>query len=136
MLKISITYRPMQLHDLLITLLTVISQKHTPISNHAHSCREIWPNKKLEQAYTVLLDLALLVVPLLLMTLAYLNVIYILVHDVRPPSFNAHEQVSFAHGNSANKKSSGKVNISFHCCNCFSAKTVKHFIFCFLCCNK
>ena len=36
-----------------------------------HKCLEFWPNTTLEKAYTVFLDLVLLLLPLLLMLVAY-----------------------------------------------------------------
>ncbi|RUS77039.1 hypothetical protein EGW08_015196, partial [Elysia chlorotica] len=43
-----------------------------------HSCREIWPSVESEKAYTVALDLLLLVLPVLIMTWAYGCVSYTL----------------------------------------------------------
>ncbi|KAL8569308.1 hypothetical protein ACOMHN_024256 [Nucella lapillus] len=65
-----------------------VFQKHQRLTGHrwAHSCREIWPEAGLERAYTVLLDLALLVLPVLLMSLAYASVVHALMYDARSPS--------------------------------------------------
>ncbi|XP_076446976.1 cholecystokinin receptor type A-like [Babylonia areolata] len=72
---------------LLMTPVAVF-QRHQRLSSAsgAHSCREIWPDPRLEKAYTVLLDLALLVLPVLLMSLAYVSVVHALIYDVRSPS--------------------------------------------------
>ncbi|XP_070198607.1 cholecystokinin receptor-like [Littorina saxatilis] len=64
-----------------------IFQKHTRLASNAHSCRELWPDSRLERAYTVLLDLALLVLPVVLMSLAYVSVVHALMFDVRGSSF-------------------------------------------------
>ena len=66
-----------------------VFQKHQQLANDAHSCRELWPDVQLERAYTVLLDLALLVLPVLLMSLAYASVVHALMYDVRSPSFKS-----------------------------------------------
>ncbi|XP_025088765.1 cholecystokinin receptor type A-like isoform X2 [Pomacea canaliculata] len=70
---------------LLMTPVAVF-QKHLRLSNDAHACRETWPEPQSERAYTVLLDVVLLVAPLLLMSLAYLSVVHALIYDVRSPS--------------------------------------------------
>ncbi|BFZ24095.1 hypothetical protein BsWGS_27133 [Bradybaena similaris] len=62
---------------------TAVFQKHTAIGNGAHRCREIWPNQEAEQTYTVMLDLALLVLPVLVMGVAYSRVVHVLIFDVR-----------------------------------------------------
>nr|KAG5706284.1 hypothetical protein BaRGS_026066 [Batillaria attramentaria] len=72
---------------LLMTPVAVF-QKHQKLANNAHSCRETWPDMRLEKAYTVLLDLALLVAPVVLMSLAYASVVHALMYDVRSPSFD------------------------------------------------
>ena len=48
-----------------------------------HICREIWPDVRAEQAYTLLLDLLLLVLPVVIMSLAYSKVVHVLMYDVR-----------------------------------------------------
>ncbi|GFR73155.1 cholecystokinin receptor [Elysia marginata] len=48
-----------------------------------HICREIWPDVMAEQAYTLLLDLMLLVLPVVIMSLAYSKVVHVLMYDVR-----------------------------------------------------
>ncbi|CAG5123070.1 unnamed protein product, partial [Candidula unifasciata] len=62
---------------------TAVFQKHTAIGNGAHRCREIWPNLGAEQTYTVVLDLALLVLPVTVMGVAYSRVVHVLIFDVR-----------------------------------------------------
>lgn len=62
---------------------TAVFQKHIEIGNGAHRCLEIWPNKQVEQAYMVLLDLALLVLPVSIMSVAYSRVVHVLIFDVR-----------------------------------------------------
>ncbi|XP_076467575.1 cholecystokinin receptor type A-like [Babylonia areolata] len=71
----------------LLMLPVAVFQKHERLPNGAHACRESWPGPRWAQAYTLLLDLALLVLPVLLMSLAYVNVVAALVYDVRTPSF-------------------------------------------------
>ncbi|GFO10644.1 cholecystokinin receptor type a [Plakobranchus ocellatus] len=48
-----------------------------------HICREIWPDVRAEQAYTLLLDLMLLVLPVVIMSMAYIRVVHVLMYDVR-----------------------------------------------------
>ncbi|ESP01986.1 hypothetical protein LOTGIDRAFT_111302 [Lottia gigantea] len=60
-----------------------VFQSHIPLPSGAHACREIWPDTDWEMAYNVFLDLALLVIPVLIMTIAYGCVIRNLARDVR-----------------------------------------------------
>ncbi|XP_059153017.1 cholecystokinin receptor-like [Physella acuta] len=60
-----------------------VFQKHMLLRNGAHMCREVWPNARVEQAYNVLLDLTLLVLPVIIMSVAYSRVVHALIFDVR-----------------------------------------------------
>ncbi|XP_050415906.1 cholecystokinin receptor type A-like [Patella vulgata] len=60
-----------------------VFQSHRRLPSGAHSCREKWPDSNWEKAYSVFLDLALLVVPVLIMTIGYGCVIRNLARDVR-----------------------------------------------------
>ena len=63
---------------------TQISLVTSQSSGHVrHICREIWPDMRAEQAYTLLLDLMLLVLPVVIMSLAYSKVVHVLMYDVR-----------------------------------------------------
>ena len=46
-------------------------------------CREDWPNPTLESAFTVLLDLLLLMIPLTVMAFAYINITVTLRKGIR-----------------------------------------------------
>ncbi|KAL8598785.1 hypothetical protein ACOMHN_033348 [Nucella lapillus] len=87
---LSHAYRCLVLCWLLAALLMLpvaVFQKHEQLPNGAHACRESWPSLIWAQAYTVLLDFALLVLPVFIMSLAYVRVVHALVYDVRTPSF-------------------------------------------------
>ncbi|KAH9499481.1 hypothetical protein Btru_077972 [Bulinus truncatus] len=62
---------------------TAVFQKHIALPNKGHMCREVWPNVESEQAYTVLLDLTLLIFPVVIMSVAYSRVVHVLIFDVR-----------------------------------------------------
>ncbi|XP_041357708.1 cholecystokinin receptor type A-like [Gigantopelta aegis] len=65
-----------------------VFQKFRDLPSGSHSCRERWPNPHLMKAYTVFLDLALLIIPVLFMSVAYGRVIHTLATDVRDTSYN------------------------------------------------
>ena len=90
-----------------------VFQKHQQLANDAHSCRELWPDVQLERAYTVLLDLALLVVPVLLMSLAYASVVHALMYDVRSSSFKT--DAPDTNGEVAGKFRVGSFGVSIGC---------------------
>ncbi|XP_012936249.1 cholecystokinin receptor [Aplysia californica] len=66
-----------------LTTPTAVFQKHIALAGGAHMCREIWPNQRIEQAYTVLLDLTLLVLPVIVMSVAYSRVVHALIFNTR-----------------------------------------------------
>lgn len=44
---------------------------HSKLKSGIHVCREEWVTLKLEQAYTIFLNLCLLLIPVLIMSMAY-----------------------------------------------------------------
>ncbi|XP_067661248.1 cholecystokinin receptor type A-like [Haliotis asinina] len=60
-----------------------IFQRHVSLARGKHACREVWPHVDFEKAYTVVLDLALLIIPVIVMSVAYGRVITTLATDVR-----------------------------------------------------
>ncbi|WAQ99490.1 CCKAR-like protein [Mya arenaria] len=56
---------------LVIVIPIAISTKYVQFGPNRHACRENWQDKRLERAYTVFLDVILLIIPLCLMTGSY-----------------------------------------------------------------
>ncbi|CAL4095628.1 unnamed protein product, partial [Meganyctiphanes norvegica] len=54
-----------------------------PIQGGRHKCREVWPSKEVEQVFTMFLLLVLLMVPLLLMLIAYIRIAQVLSQAIR-----------------------------------------------------
>ena len=57
--------------SLFIMIPIAIYQKLMQLPSGGHKCAEIWDNVYLEKAYTIFLDVVLLIAPLLLMLVAY-----------------------------------------------------------------
>ena len=64
--------------SLLVAVPIAVYQKLVKLRFGLHKCVEIWNNQKMEQVYTIFLDLVLLVFPLLLMLAAYGKITYTL----------------------------------------------------------
>lgn len=47
------------------------SVEYLPLKSGGHACREVWADTKLEIAYSIILDIILLVIPLFVMGVAY-----------------------------------------------------------------
>ncbi|CAL1541932.1 unnamed protein product [Lymnaea stagnalis] len=62
---------------------TAVFQQNTELPKGGHKCIEVWPNERVEQAYTILLDLTLLILPVVIMSVAYSRVVHALIFDVR-----------------------------------------------------
>ncbi|KAI0232513.1 Cholecystokinin receptor [Lamellibrachia satsuma] len=71
-----------------------VYQKLPRLRNGAHKCAEMWDDPTLEKAYTIFLDLVLLIVPLSLMLIAYGWITYTLWRGIRLEIRNAQEMTS------------------------------------------
>ena len=60
-----------------------VTTRHTSLAPGRALCREIWGNESLERAYTVFLDVVLLLIPLCLMTGAYTRIMITLYTGIR-----------------------------------------------------
>jgi len=57
--------------SLLIMIPEAVHQKHIPLMTGGHKCLAMWSHRTLEIVYTFFIDVALLVVPLIVMFIAY-----------------------------------------------------------------
>ena len=55
----------------IIMIPIAVYQKLVPLGDHAHKCLEQWDSPTLEKGYTIFLDMALLIIPLISMFTAY-----------------------------------------------------------------
>ena len=67
----------------LIFIPIAVTTKHNEYAPGRAWCREVWMNIYLEQAYTVFLDVVLLLIPLCLMTGAYARIMATLCTGIR-----------------------------------------------------
>ncbi|KAK3100063.1 hypothetical protein FSP39_014131 [Pinctada imbricata] len=63
-----------------------IHTRHKQVRKDLYLCREIWTMIEVEKAYTIFLDIILLILPLVIMTIAYGFVIYTLWSGIQTPS--------------------------------------------------
>lgn len=98
---------------LIIVIPIAVSTRHITVAPGVNMCRELWDNENLEKAYTVFLDVVLLLIPLCLMTGAYTKIMTTLCKGI---SLEDHLQYSKRYSNGSISKASLLVSINNSSC--------------------